>query len=938
MNVYKLFLNLLFVLLANFAFSQRGIVQGTMLDNNGEPLIGMNILIKGNQQGTITDMDGNYRIECNVGDVLVFSYIGLTTQQKTVSLDMFKIVVDPTAPEKTVQAPQLPIKSKAYADLIKKNKADSENFIDMNYKPYKWKYNNSRNSYLYQQNFKDLRVTDSVFEFVTGPYPIFYEIEFSSYTTVKTAVEMPALQNEYTQGRPAAGVNTWFGADNNEIFAWGPKISDMVFDGSNYLYDKNGRLIAKNQSNTLPANAYNPYDIFENGLLLKNSIILRTIWRKISFDFIYDRRNEKGILNTVNVLSDAFEFNSKVKFDRHSIKAGFSYFSENDKYANINGLWSNTISAIMLTPPSFDNTQGYLFPNHEQRSSAPDFNNNPFFLLNKSDSRQQNKTISGQASYDVDIDNTDLGISINYSNNLYNDLFYMPLNSIGFENSYNQEKRIDKSNLNIQINGVNTRFSRLQMKSSIFMNSEKLNYLRTIEATDDLNVEKNRNSWQWVQAVNYRPQFLRFNNSVLIIKNAVYIAQGQQKWLLPYLGINYNLNDLYHRYIEMINDLNIWFNYARSVAELPLYFADKSHNTLPLNLGQINSLLENQELFYDKNLDLEIRNSYHFGFRARGNINWRNFSYNLEFEYNQNFSDNSIFPIQKGSSFELQNLAKIRTETYNTSLKLMIGGYHKTRWESTIVFSKSNPEVLELKNSYTQVPIAGFQQVSKNLIVGQPVGVIVGSVYQRNDLGQLVIGTDGYPLVSADKQIIGNPNPDFYLAFENKLIIKNFVVFSILIDYQKGGDIWNGTRNTLSYYGLSQNTAIERQTTNYVFEGVTENGQVNNTPVDYANPANGLNGNRWYKYGNDGVAEDAVEDGSWLRIKEISIAIKPLRSDWKFARSLSIKLFVNNLWIKTKYSGASPLSWLNNYSQAQGLDYFNMPMTREFGLGLSMKI
>jgi len=151
MNVYKLFLNLLFVLLANFAFSQRGIVQGTMLDNNGEPLIGMNILIKGNQQGTITDMDGNYRIECNVGDVLVFSYIGLTTQQKTVSLDMFKIVVDPTAPEKTVQAPQLPIKSKAYADLIKKNKADSENFIDMNYKPYKWKYKN----FIYDEVYED---------------------------------------------------------------------------------------------------------------------------------------------------------------------------------------------------------------------------------------------------------------------------------------------------------------------------------------------------------------------------------------------------------------------------------------------------------------------------------------------------------------------------------------------------------------------------------------------------------------------------------------------------------------------------------------------------------------------------------------------------------------------------------------------------------------
>ncbi|MFK7980459.1 MAG: SusC/RagA family TonB-linked outer membrane protein [Saprospiraceae bacterium] len=80
----KHFLFLLGVLFTTSAFSQSTITGTVSDEDGGEPLIGVNILIKGTTTGTITDFDGNYSITANTGDVLVFSYTGFAEQESTV--------------------------------------------------------------------------------------------------------------------------------------------------------------------------------------------------------------------------------------------------------------------------------------------------------------------------------------------------------------------------------------------------------------------------------------------------------------------------------------------------------------------------------------------------------------------------------------------------------------------------------------------------------------------------------------------------------------------------------------------------------------------------------------------------------------------------------------------------------------------------------------
>src|SRR5690606_14141016 len=77
-----LLLLFLSVVLCGHAMAQTRPVAGKVTDKaDGSPLPGVTISIKGTSKGTITNTQGEYRIEAGSGDVLVFSFIGYATQE-----------------------------------------------------------------------------------------------------------------------------------------------------------------------------------------------------------------------------------------------------------------------------------------------------------------------------------------------------------------------------------------------------------------------------------------------------------------------------------------------------------------------------------------------------------------------------------------------------------------------------------------------------------------------------------------------------------------------------------------------------------------------------------------------------------------------------------------------------------------------------------------
>ncbi len=76
-------ITVLLLFLVQFNFAQDKLIKG-VVSSNLEPLPGVSIIIKGTINGTETDFNGEYSIKASTGDILVFSYIGMITQEVTI--------------------------------------------------------------------------------------------------------------------------------------------------------------------------------------------------------------------------------------------------------------------------------------------------------------------------------------------------------------------------------------------------------------------------------------------------------------------------------------------------------------------------------------------------------------------------------------------------------------------------------------------------------------------------------------------------------------------------------------------------------------------------------------------------------------------------------------------------------------------------------------
>lgn len=94
----RLIFTLLLTLVAGITFAQVKTVTGTVTDSQGMPLPGVNVVIQGTSTGTQTDFDGNYSIQAEQGDILVFSFVGMERLEYTVgSVSIIDVIMEPDA-------------------------------------------------------------------------------------------------------------------------------------------------------------------------------------------------------------------------------------------------------------------------------------------------------------------------------------------------------------------------------------------------------------------------------------------------------------------------------------------------------------------------------------------------------------------------------------------------------------------------------------------------------------------------------------------------------------------------------------------------------------------------------------------------------------------------------------------------------------------------
>ena len=191
-----------------------------------------------------------------------------------------------------------------------------------------------------------------------------------------------------------------------------------------------------------------------------------------------------------------------------------------------------------------------------------------------------------------------------------------------------------------------------------------------------------------------------------------------------------------------------------------------------------------------------------------------------------------------------------------------------------------------------------------------------------------------------DQTVIGDPNPDLTFGFTNTFNYRDFDL-NLVLTGAIGGDILNFTRyKTESLTSLWDNQAssvLDRAKYGY-YDGNSANQSADNVYIvnsDAEIPRfNNLNINK-----NDRMSSRYIEDGSYLRIQNLSIGYTLPRELTRKALINSVRVYFNvqNLYTFTKYKGYDPeIGAFNQSSLMQNVDMGRYPTPRTYTLGLTL--
>ncbi|MFD2563332.1 carboxypeptidase-like regulatory domain-containing protein [Aquimarina rubra] len=930
------------------AFAQEGTVSGTLTDDSGLPLPGVNIMIKGTTIGTQTDFDGNYSIQCNIDDILVFSYIGFSAREVLVTGAIFGEEGNATMVKKK---PIQKIRSDAYTNAIQRTSTPKIKIPSLEdvYKTY-----NKNGSYFDYSRIRNIEIGKDKIKLSYFRPNTYYEVGWNSKTGFQfiNNKNLPELQSVYSQGRPFNGENTFFGPETGEIFSFGPRTQTLEFDGSAYEYDQNGRLVALGNGNGNPSNVYNN-SIFKTSIKTSNNVFLNISTDNDFYGFDYQNKIIEDIFGEEQ--SSHNEFTVSYRNSKSSNKpilwdTFIKYSNAVDNQPNINGFQNNLLLNTYATPISFGNNQGIQLTDNSQRSFSPNRFNNPIWLLKTNQNQVMSNILIASLQNKFGIsDDAYFKTILNYTNSARKERFGLPRSTAGFLEGYVSHKNVDinefDSNLVFRLEKY-MNDSKLKIDSKINYTYRNLNYslfeaerfsgfsFSNPQTSSERTQKLDRNTFRMLHTFAYT--IADISTTITAGNNSFTSSLQNSKWFLPTLGIKTDLDNYID--VDWLRRFTVAARTSFDVNDISLFYTNQSHNSLLIQPQESLEYTANNDLFISNDIHLEEKISYELGVNIDTELFYGDVYLDLGFNYFNNRTNNSVFPVFEQNEFQLKNIADVSNKGFELSLNISIRDYNDFWYSPGIVFSSYRTKVLDILDEDERIPFAGFSSVSKNLIKGQPAGVFVGSAYQRDNQNNIIIDNQGFPIVAPDLKVIGDPTPEYSIGFSNWFHWKKFR-FNFLIDFQKGGDVWNGTQNVLNYLGTSQLSAEQRQITGFVFNGVNQEGERNTIPVDFANPINGLSGNKFVRYGYEGVAEDAIVDGSYINLKSINFTydLAKNRSN-HFLRDLTIGIYANNLFTWSKYRGASPYSNLFDQHSSHGLNFFNTPITSEIGFKINLKI
>lgn len=297
--------------------------------------------------------------------------------------------------------------------------------------------------------------------------------------------------------------------------------------------------------------------------------------------------------------------------------------------------------------------------------------------------------------------------------------------------------------------------------------------------------------------------------------------------------------------------------------------------------------------------------------------------------YIKNTSDLLLqVPLPRSTGFDsgLKNVGKIR----NKGLEFEANSINLTgdlEWETNFNITFNRNEVVDIVGQTLiggGIPGRGDVSYSSE---GRPLGMFYGYIFggvdpQTGDAYYIdKIGESTFTPAADDRTFIGNPNPDFYFGLTNTLSYKNFDL-SIFLQGQYGNDIFNATR--IETEGM---TDAKNQTA-AVADRWRAPGDITDIPRAV-----------WGNTNNSRISTRFVEDGSFMRIKALTLGYDLPENIIQKAHLTNAKVYFTgeNLFTFTNYKGYDPeVNAFGASNTVLGVDFGTYPQTRNLILGVNI--
>jgi TonB-linked SusC/RagA family outer membrane protein len=342
--------------------------------------------------------------------------------------------------------------------------------------------------------------------------------------------------------------------------------------------------------------------------------------------------------------------------------------------------------------------------------------------------------------------------------------------------------------------------------------------------------------------------------------------------------------------------------------------------------GNHQSAIENKDLKWEQTEQINI------GLDA-GMLNSRiTFSFDA---YVKNTSDLLLqLPLPKSTGFDTgyQNVGKLQ----NKGIEFMVSSHNlvgELQWSTDFNISFNRNKVVDVVGQQIfGSSVAGRGEVSLSA-KGQPLGQFYGYIAGGVDpaTGDVYYvnkeGASTFSPTPEDRTIIGNPHPNFIYGMTNTLSFKNFNL-SIFLQGTQGNDIFNATRVDTEGMTDAKNQFI------VVKDRWRAPGDVTNVPRA-----------TWSNTNNSRISTRFVEDGSYMRVKALTLSYNVPQALLSKARLGNARIYATgeNLFTFTNYKGFDPeVSAYGGDTDNKvknttlGVDFGTYPQTRNLIIGLNL--